>query len=79
MSQKSKPFGAFDEIHQFVLDGMSDNMFSLVQYGKYGAINTTDTATNEFYVNMFTSEEYLLQDNTPIDEQIITPDEWVVK
>ena len=42
-SHKSTPFDAFDEIHQVVLDGTSDNMASLVQYRKYGDINTADT------------------------------------
>ena len=41
----SKPSSSdtFDEIHQVVLDGISDNMEYLVESGKYGAINTTDT------------------------------------
>ena len=42
-------------------------MTSLVESGKYGAINTTDTANNGFYVIMFTSEAYTLQDYTTID------------
>ena len=67
LSQKSTPFVAFDEIHQFVLDGISDHMDSLVKSGKYGAINTTDTTTNGFYVIIFTSESYTLQYNIAID------------
>ena len=47
-------------------------MASLVESVKYSAINTTDTATNGFYVIVFTSEVYTLQDNTTIDGQIIT-------
>ena len=31
------------------LDKISDNMESLVQSGKYGAINTSDTTTNGFF------------------------------
>ena len=54
LSQKSTPFDPFDEIHQVVLDGISENMASLVQYGKCGTINTTDTPTNGIYVIMFT-------------------------
>ena len=54
-------------------------MASLVESGKYGAINTTDTSTNGFYVIMFTSGEYTLQENTTIDGQIITAGELVVK
>ena len=79
MSQKSTPSDTFDEIHQVVLDGISDNMASLFESGNYGAINTTDTATNGFHVIMFTTEAYTLQDNTTIDGQIITDGELVVK
>ena len=61
MSQKSTLSDAFDEIHQVVLDGISDNMASLVEAGNYGAINTTDITINWFYVILFTSESYTLQ------------------
>ena len=44
-SQKSTSSETFDEIHQVVLDGISDNMTSLVESGNYGAINTTYTST----------------------------------
>ena len=71
-SEKSNPSDALDKIHQVVLDGISDNMASLVASGKYGSINTTDTTTNGFYVIIFTSEEYKLQDNTTIDGKFIT-------
>ena len=54
-------------------------MNSLVQSGKYGAIKTTGTATNMFYVIVFTSEVYKLQDNTTIEGQIITAGELVFK
>ena len=47
-------------------------MASLVESGKYGSINTTDTTTNRFYVIVFTSEEYTLQDNKTIDGKITT-------
>ena len=79
MSQKSNPSDAFDEIHQVVLDGISDNMASLVESGKYGPINTTDTTTIGFYFIMFLSEAYTLLDNTTIDRQIITSGELVFK
>ena len=46
-------------------------MDSLVESEKYGVINTTDMTTNGFYVIMFTSEAYILQDNTTIYGQII--------
>ena len=79
LSQKSDPYDAFDEIQQVVLDGISDNTASLVESGKYSAIDTTDTATNVFYVIMFTSEAYKLKYNTTIDGKIITARELVVK
>ena len=46
-------------------------MASLVESGKYGSINTTDTSTDGFYVIMFTSGAYTLQENTTIDGQIL--------
>ena len=61
LSSKSTSSDTFDEIHQVVLDGISDSMASLVESGKYGAINTTDTSTNRFYVIMFKTGAYTLQ------------------
>ena len=72
LSHKSTPSNEFDEIQQVVIDGISDNMASLVESGKYGAINTTETATNGTYVVIFTSEAYTLQDNITIYGKIIT-------
>ena len=66
MSQNSTPSYSFDEIHQVVLDGISDNMASLFESGKYVAINRMDTTTNGFYVVIFKSEAYTLQYNTTI-------------
>ena len=79
MSSKSTSSETFDEIHQVVLDGISDNMASLVESGKYGAMNTADTYTKGFYVIMFTSGEYTFQENTTIYGQTITAGELVVK
>ena len=55
LSSKSTSSGTVDEIHQVVLDRISDNMALLVESGPYGAINTTDKATHVFYVIMFQS------------------------
>ena len=79
LSHKSTPFDAFEDIRQFFLDGISDHMASLVQYDKYGAINTSDTTTNVYSIIKFISEAYTLQNNTKIDGQIITAGELVVK
>ena len=54
-------------------------MASLVESSKYGAINTTNTTTKIFYVIMFTSEAYTLQDNKITDGKILTSGELVVK
>ena len=54
-------------------------MASLVEPGKYGAINTIEKTTNRFYVVIFTSEAYTLEDNTTIDGKIITSGECFVK
>ena len=72
MSLKSTSSDTFDEIHQVVLDGISDNMASLFESGTYGFINTTDTLTNGFYVVIFKSGAYTMQESTTIDGQIIT-------
>ena len=54
-------------------------MASLVESGKYVSINTTDTSNNVFYVIMFTSGAYTLNENTTINGHIITAGELVVK
>ena len=59
---KSTSYDIFYEIHQVVLDGISDNIDSLVESGKYGAIHTTYASTNGFYVIMSTSGAYTLQE-----------------
>ena len=56
-----------------------DNMYSLVESGNDGSINTTDTAKYGFYVIMFTSEAYKIQGNTTIDGKVITSGELVAK
>ena len=67
----------FDEIHQVILDGISDNMDSLFQSDKYGVRNTADTSTNRFYDIKFISEAYTLQNNTKISREIISMGELV--
>ena len=54
-------------------------MASLVQWGHYGAINTSETSTKVFYVIMFTSEAYTLKNNKTIDGKIINAGKLVVK
>ena len=61
LTPKSIPFEALDEIHQVVLDRISENMASLVQSGMYGFINTADNTANVFYVIQFILEANTLQ------------------
>ena len=49
LKPKSLTFEAFDEIHQVVLDGLSEHRDSLFSSGIYGAINTNDTTGNGLY------------------------------
>ena len=79
ITPKSIPFGAFDNIHEVVLDVISENMASLVQSGMYSEINTDNTTKNGFYVIQFLSEAYTLQNNTTIDGQVISDGELYVK
>ena len=37
-------------LHEVVLDGISDNMFSILQLGKYCAMITVDPNTMGYYV-----------------------------
>ena len=66
---------ASDDIHQVVLDGISENMASLVKSGMYGDINTDNTTLNVFYVIQFISKAYMLQNNTTIGGQVISAGE----
>ena len=61
------------------LDGISENIDTLVKTDEYGAINTTDTATMGYYVNKIMSETYKLQEETMCKGQISTSGELVVK
>ena len=69
----------FEEIHQVVIDGISDIMDSLIQSIKNGSIDTSDTSKNEYYVIKFISEAYTMQNNTTIGGNIITAGELFVK
>ena len=65
-------------MHQVVLDGISDNMDSLIQSVNYGIINTDDKTTNGFYVIKLISEAYMLQNKTKVDGQTIYDSELFV-
>ena len=79
ITPKPTPFDYFDEINQVVIDGVCDNMESLVQSGIYGAINIDYTTTTVLYLIPFISEAYTLQNNTQIHVQVISVSELVDK
>ena len=58
LSHKSTTSDSFEDIHQVVLDDISNNMFGLMKYGKYCAMNTTYPTTMGYYVIKFVSEAY---------------------
>ena len=60
-SHKATESEGFEEIHQVVLDSISDNMDRLIQSGKYGATTTTDSTEMGYYMIKFSSEAYTLQ------------------
>ena len=62
-----------------VLEGISENMASIVQLGMHGAINIYDTTTNGFYVIQYLSYVYTHKNNTKIYGQVIYADKLVVK
>ena len=70
---------AFRDIHQFVLNRISDNMTSLVQSSKYGVVKKIDSTTTGYYIIQFILEAYTLQWDTACDGQISTADKLVVR
>ena len=64
---KAKTIKDFGEIHQFAIDGISNSMASLVQSGKYGALNKTHFTTVGYCVNKLFSEAYTLHEDTTRD------------
>ena len=69
----------FDEIHQVVLYGISANMESLLNNGKYSAINAAYTTYMAYYVMSYVSEPFALQYYITIDAQVSKSDELVVE
>ena len=54
-------------------------MASLVQYGKYGAMNTKYSKTLGYYVKKYVSDNYKLQEESTCTGKISTADKLVVK
>ena len=69
----------FYEANKVVIDGISDNMNSLVQFRKYGAINSADPTIMGYYVIKYLFETYTLQEDRNTDTQVRKAGELVVK
>ena len=79
ISNKTTTSEDFETIHQVILGGISENMFSLVQPGKYGATSTTYPTKLGYYVVKYVSEACILQEKNTRDGKISTPDKLLVK
>ena len=77
-SQKATTSEDYEHINQVLIYGISDNMASMVQYGKYGSKNKTYTSTMGCYVIKFLSEAYNLQYATICHGQKSSAGELVV-
>ena len=55
---KTTPSEYFDDILRVVLDGISDNMAQLLQKGKYGCINKSDTTIITYYDVKYISDDF---------------------
>ena len=49
-------------MHKVLFEGIIDNMASLLQLDKYGAINTADPTTIGYFLIKYVSEPYILQE-----------------
>ena len=78
VSNKSTTYEYFDGVHKVVLDGISENMSSLVHNRKYGAVNTVDPTTTGYYVVKLISEPYTLQEGETVNKQFINSDRIIV-
>ena len=52
-------------MHKAVLYGISENVASIVQVSKYGAINADNPTTIGYYVISHPYEPYIIKDDQP--------------
>ena len=67
-TNKTTSIEDFGAVYKVVCDGIIENMASLVQLGKYGAINAEDPTTMYYYVINYLSEPCTLQEDQTTDE-----------
>ena len=66
-------------MNKVLLDGINNNMASLVQLGKYGATNSAYATKMVYYVIKYISEPYTLQEHQTTYRKVIKSGELVVK
>ena len=66
-------------MHKVLLYGIDENISSLFQLGKYGAINAANPNTMGYYLIKYLSEPYTLKEDQTIDGQVSKADKPVVK
>ena len=66
-------------MHKVVVYGISDNMASLAQLCKYGAINEADPITMGYYGIKYLSEPYTFQEDQTTAEKVSKEGETLVK
>ena len=79
LTNKTTSSEDFDGVHKVVLDGIRDNMTSIVQLGKYGAINAADPTTMGHYGINYLSGPYTLQEDQTTDGKVSKAGEPLVK
>ena len=61
----------FDNVHKFVLDGISENMVFMVQTGEYGFMRTADPKKVLYYVVKFIFDTVELQHYNTTDLYVL--------
>ena len=69
----------FDSVRKVALDGISDNIYALVQNLKYDAINTAYTTIMGCCVVELLPEPYMLQYDKIVDKKFIKAGEFIAK
>ena len=70
MTNKNTSNEDFGNIHKVFLDDISDNMTSLANTGKYGAINKAYPTTMIYYVVIYVYAYFTLQEDITTNIQI---------
>ena len=78
-SHKATSSEDIEKIVKFLLDRISDNLYALVQTGKYGDINTTNLTTVGYYVIRFMSKYYTIKEAIMCNRKISSAGELVFK